>query len=350
MGRPIMLENNEGLLGIALRSSAEMSGPRIVYIRIIEACNAGCFMCGFASSRDNYRFTLDDARGLAAELAGSSIALVRFTGGEPLSHEDLPRLLGCYHEVGIKTSVITNGWNLFERADALSWAGLGQVIVSLDAATAEKHDRFRNLEGLFVRAVEGIRRMSNFHSSVVLRVNTVAGPHNVAELTDIHTMLAQLGVDQWAIIPLKREDRAWKYLDGNGFRGIYDKFRSSVVRRPGPRLLGSSLDWAGRDDNEISRFLTGRPITPNGKCALVDRIRYYTPKNGLVYPCNCIPHRINGLSTAVPRDVTAWTDKGALSARAWLRENGPRVCMGCEPTNVSLGEEKIDLDTDPFGF
>lgn len=33
---------------------------RYLFIRILEACNADCFMCDFALSRDTFRFSRED--------------------------------------------------------------------------------------------------------------------------------------------------------------------------------------------------------------------------------------------------------------------------------------------------
>lgn len=33
---------------------------KYLFIRILEACNADCFMCDFALSRDEYRFSVEE--------------------------------------------------------------------------------------------------------------------------------------------------------------------------------------------------------------------------------------------------------------------------------------------------
>src|SRR6185503_19331285 len=118
--------------------------------------NAGCFMCDFAFSTDPVAFRADDARALAAKLRGGSIKVVRFTGGEPLLLADMHETLAVFANDGMATSIITNGWHLAERAAELVQAGLRQIIVSVDGADAESHDRFRRLPGLFERIAAGI--------------------------------------------------------------------------------------------------------------------------------------------------------------------------------------------------
>jgi cytosylglucuronate decarboxylase len=328
-----------------------MSGPRVLVIRVGEACNAGCFMCEFAFSSDPYHFTAGDARALAEQLRGGTIRVVRFTGGEPLLLADLPEIVAAFSGEALTTSIITNGWHLAERAESLGRAGLGQIIASVDGASRESHDRFRRLDGLFDRIAEGISTLRRVAPHVTVRVNSVLGPHNLVELEDMYRVFSRWGVDQWSIIPLKRADRAWlKHTDQELLASI-GRLRALTAIEPGPRLLGYSGDWAGRNADEVRVLREDeRNMTPRGECGLVDLVRYYVPKDGIVFPCNCVPHRIGGQSFSEPAGKSSFTDRGLGAARDWLRVHGPESCMGCEPVNAALGEHAIDLDRDPLGY
>ena len=100
--------------------------PRVLIVRLLEACNAGCFMCGFSRSIDDYRFGLAETRLLLDEVVTTRIKVIRFTGGEPLLVGELPAMIAAIREAGIHTSLITNGWFLPERARDLTAAGLHQ--------------------------------------------------------------------------------------------------------------------------------------------------------------------------------------------------------------------------------
>lgn len=325
---------------------------KVLIVRLLEACNAGCFMCGFSHSQDEYRFTTQDAEHLCSELMGHGVRVVRFTGGEPLLHAELQGILSAFSNRGYTTSLITNGWHLPSSVSTIRDAGLGQVIISLDGANPASHDRFRQLHGLFEKCIDGVKAIKAQAPDIVVRVNTVAGPHNLTELIAIHDLLSELGVQQWSIIPLKRPGKAWEYKMGSAdFVTQYRAFQSHVKMNPGIRLLGLSEYWAGRDDAEIMQFLNmGHTITPRGECRLVDLVRYYTPKDGMVYPCNCVPHRQNGQSLGEAQNPGAWSDQGLRQQRDWLKIHGPTECRGCEPINAALGEGRIDLEEDPLGF
>lgn len=328
----------------------EVVAPQVLVVRLLEACDAGCFMCSFARSSDAYRFGGADAKVLSEAVDDTSIQLVRFTGGEPLLHNEISTLVRTFSSRGKLTSIITNGGHLAERAEDLAAAGLSQVIVSLDGPDAETHDRFRQWPGLFERATRGLVAMRAL--GIRTRVNTVAGPHNVARLGSLFDVLHELGVEDWSIIPLKAIDGAWRYPNPAAALEAYRAFQEHIARREAPpRLIGYSSRWMGRDHAEEDQYLDhGRAMTPARRCLLVDRVRYIVPSSNEVFPCNCVPHRTEGVDLGAPLDLAdaAWLDP--FPAAEWLRENGARVCRGCEPANTALGDGAVDLVADPFGF
>lgn len=320
-------------------------------VRLLEACDAGCFMCEFAHSEEPYRFTGAEARKLADSLQGGSVRLIRFTGGEPLLHEEIVEIIAAFARHGILTSVITNGGLLEERRREITGAGISQVVVSLDSPDPASHDRFRQTQGLFDRAVAGITALRRESPQVRTRVNTVAGPHNVGQLPEMYDLLARIGVDDWSIIPLKSADGLWQYPKPAAALAAQRQFQAHVANRPGPRLLGFSRDWMGRSEEEEQAYLEGgRPMTPRGACGVVDTVRYYTPKSGTYYGCNCVPHRSGGVDLGIEWKLDGGEPMAGGEPLDWLREHGPSTCTGCEPANAALGEGALDLDSDPFAF
>ncbi|GEM_PF-1473648 len=326
--------------------------PRILIVRVLEACNAGCFMCNFAFSKDSYRFSQDDAQRLAIVIGNSKIKVVRLTGGEPLILPDLPDILSILKKENVLTSIITNGFYLPDRVSTLAGGILNQVIVSIDGSNSTKHDRYRKLPGLYSKICEGLQLLQHTSPSTIIRVNTVVGKHNLKDLKEIYDNLLKLGVRQWSIIPLKRNDSAWGELSVDELVHEFENFKQHVKENPGKlKFLGYSLNWAGRDGDEIRRnWKEKRPMTPRKSCSLVDLVRYYTPKEGVVFPCNCVPHRTDGAELA-----TDWSQESVLSSglrqpRTWLKKFGPSHCLGCEPINAALGEGAIDLHANPLGF
>ena len=324
--------------------------PSIIIVRVLQACDADCFMCDFRRSTDSYRWSADDALRTAKSAARAGITHARLTGGEPLLHDNILGIVRNLAQESLRVSIITNGGALEEKIDALVTAGLDQIIVSLDGPDAS-HDKFRGTKGLFNAAVRGLRRADALNPRPRLRVNTVAGPHNYDRLPEVFDLLADLNVDDWSIIPLKLPGGPWLNQRTTHIEEAFEAFRTHIKGHEGPRLVGDAAAWIGRSPEERIGYLKGdRVMTPRTRCGVPERVRYYVPAEGRMHFCNCVPHR-TGIEREKydwdPDDEDAW---GFTEEAAWLEENGPSTCRGCEPVNAAFGEGRIDLSVDPYGF
>jgi len=308
-------------------------------------------MCRYARSVDSYRFGVDEASLLACKIRDGSYSLVRFTGGEPLLLPDLEAMVSLFTDVGLATSVITNGWFLPAKAQVLARAGLHEAVVSLDSAAAAKHDALRQTPGLFERCVCGISKLRREARNVSVRVNTVVDTQSVHELIELHELLVRLDVDSWSLAPRKDENGLVVPRRESAVTGPDEEFLRAVATSSRPRLLGYSASWSGRDPEERRRFVEEHvAFTPRNLCHLVDVVRYYTPKDGRVYCCNCIPHRTGGQHWSGRATDGGLSTSGLSRIRDRLRKGAPSSCKGCEPVNVALGEMRTDLDNDLLGF
>jgi MoaA/NifB/PqqE/SkfB family radical SAM enzyme len=136
--------------------------PGVLDLSVTDYCNADCGFCGFAKSkmRGKPRRFVDHVafeRALPI-LARRGIRYLNFQGGEPLLHAKIVEMVAATREAGMKPGLITNGWNLAERADALADAGLHNLTVSIDSADMKAHEANRGLRGLGARIERGVAR------------------------------------------------------------------------------------------------------------------------------------------------------------------------------------------------
>lgn len=126
-------------------------GPGLCQIAVTNACNARCRFCSFPRVKAAEVVMADPARllqGLAA-LSRRGPYFVTFTGGEPLLYPPLLPVLARARDLGLKTILVTNAARLTpELLTGLSRAGLGRLIISLDAPSSAAHDAHRGLPGL----------------------------------------------------------------------------------------------------------------------------------------------------------------------------------------------------------
>lgn len=102
---------------------------------------------------------LDDARKL------NFVVYLAF-GGEPLIRMDALDILKHAHDLGLYTSVITNGTYLPNKAEEIAKA-VDLTWVSLDYYS-DYHDEMRGLKGSFTSAIEGILKLRNRGGNIVI--------------------------------------------------------------------------------------------------------------------------------------------------------------------------------------
>lgn len=290
--------------------------PQVLYIRTTNSCNAKCFMCNFWKLPRTYiqRFQFIEVLDLF-----KSVKMVRFTGGEPLLCPNLPQFVEICRSRGIFTSIITNGFLLEKKIDTLAEHGLNQVVISIDGSTAELHDKLRGVSGLYSKVVAALNKISTKYPHIHTRVNTVVSAQNIHDLPNLSLWLDKHNVEQWAIIPIKKESYMWpNHISYNSFKDAYEKFQSSI-KNCHVELLGYSSEWAR---NTEKFWLGEEQMRPRQYCYYSQVVAYYNPFEGRIFSCNCLPHR----NSNSEREST------------WYFEHGHEECTGCEPLNAWISD------------
>jgi MoaA/NifB/PqqE/SkfB family radical SAM enzyme len=179
-------------------NAADGTRPGKAYVEPTNACNLACSTCvrhawdepeGFMEWA-TFEAVVD---GLAA---GSTMAFMGL--GEPLLHPRFLDMVCLATERGLRTEVTTNALLLdAAMAAGLLDAGLDQLVVSIDGASAEAFGRVRSGASL-ARVVENVRRLHdghgpNYGSGTRIGVEFVAMRSNVGELPGLGRLAAQLG-------------------------------------------------------------------------------------------------------------------------------------------------------------
>ncbi|MDW8313766.1 MAG: radical SAM protein [Rhodovarius sp.] len=139
-------------------------GPALCNVFVTNLCNATCDFCNFAHDKGFVvqRSWMDADRfgeAMAILHREADLRFIVLTGGEPLLHPRLAEMAAAATAAGIKPSLVTNGWLLLQKLDALQAAGVQSVIISIDAPDAATHEKNRGLKGVFGRIREAIAEM-----------------------------------------------------------------------------------------------------------------------------------------------------------------------------------------------
>ncbi len=182
-----------------------MDALRKVYVEPTTACNLNCRTCvrhawnepeGFMAW-PTYEAIIDGLAGPPD--ADTTPPTLAFMGlGEPLLHPRFLEMVRYAKERGLRAEVTTNALLLTrELATDLLAAGLDQLVVSIDGATAESFSRVRPGASL-KRVVDNVRNLHDLRGpyygpSLRIGLEFVAMRSNVAELPGLNRLAAQLG-------------------------------------------------------------------------------------------------------------------------------------------------------------
>lgn len=148
--------------------------PRQLTIAITAYCNLRCqgcrygrdFMPGEQLSLATIRDVLDDA-------AEAGIQRVRYYGGEPLLHPDLPAMVRRACELGLTPYVTSNGTHLGLKIKGLFEAGLRLVTIGF-YGIGQEYDAYTQRDGHFERLDRSLSRVRELYGKAVdLQLNFV---------------------------------------------------------------------------------------------------------------------------------------------------------------------------------
>ncbi|MBN1947946.1 MAG: radical SAM protein [Bradymonadales bacterium] len=174
-------------------SPIPLDAPQYILWEITLACNLRCRHCAASAGRPRHdELTPEEALDLCDQMAGLKVPSVCLMGGEPLVRKDWVQIADRLRCHDIAVGLITNGWRFDnEAARQVEQLGICQVGVSLDAASAQLHDRLRNREGAHARALATIRRIAALPLTYRTVITSVSRT-NLPELEGICELLVDI--------------------------------------------------------------------------------------------------------------------------------------------------------------
>jgi MoaA/NifB/PqqE/SkfB family radical SAM enzyme len=176
-----------------------------------NGCNLKCPFCIVRQRREITETLLrpeDMARFIREAAENAPIFAIAIQGYEPLLPESLPytqSILATARFMRLPISLVTNGTKLVDAVDLLTTLAPNKIAISLDAASANIHDRIRGVVGAWTAAVEGIKRAINVLAPRTrLVVSSVLLPSKRHYLDAMPALLREIGIDRWIINPLLR--------------------------------------------------------------------------------------------------------------------------------------------------
>lgn len=323
---------DDGLLSEAkqLASKGE-SMPLLAFLRASTKCNCKCEMC------DNWRIKeasvdwLSMKPNIFLQLAEAGCREVRLTGGEPTINPSFFELVQTIQENGMNASVITNGSMLDEElVSSLSDAGLKLVIVSVDSPKQGVHDKIRGFDGIFVRAINGIRNCAD--EGIPVRVNTVVSNRNYSDLPELVELVASKGASEMSLTPVK--DCPNLFLNIKQLEEYNTKIAgmvSSATDETGVflRAVNSFIFGPPGEDGAVKGDYTGKYYSAHP--CLIKGFMPFISHEGSVYLCPNSPYQNYSVGNVVR---TPFREVWGSEAAERFREGAQVGCYACNPESV----------------
>ncbi|MBF6601286.1 MAG: SPASM domain-containing protein [Dehalococcoidia bacterium] len=326
---------------INLRSSIARELPHELYIETTNRCNLKCRTCPqyFGMAEEFADLTLAQVERIIRQFL--SVRRIVLHGiGEPLLNKDLPAIIRAVKAHGAHALFNSNGLLLRGHlVEPIVDAGLDEVRVSVDSASAETYKLVRGVDGFAtiianLHALAGLKqRLGTTAPRVSLWITGMKT--NVGELPQLVRLAHEIGVAEVYLQRLVYSGRGLAVQDealyGQAGEAELDAVHEAEVlaRELGVSLRGSGEATAGAllPDGSAARSYTA--------CRRPWSLMYVTA-NGNVLPCCIAPFtgaHYDGLvlGNVFEQSVEEiWNGQRYHQWRAaMLSERPPEACAGC---------------------
>ena len=184
-------------------------GPRVVIWLLTSKCNLACRHCYTARFPKKKELDEEQALDLVESMANSGIRHIGFSGGEVFLRQDALRIMKRAFELGMSTSVVTNGSLLTEEVAQELADSEVFTFLSIDGARKETHERIRG-SGTWSFVTAAVEKLQKF--SVRFRTIMAVSKLNYTEVSSYLSLAQEMGALAGCLIPVMPAGRASKEL------------------------------------------------------------------------------------------------------------------------------------------
>ena len=251
-----MLSVVKGITNFGVRYPQPTGAPITIVWNFTNRCNLNCLHCHQDSSptSSGSELTTSQAFKVIENMSDAGVAVLTFSGGEPLLRRDLYDVIERANDNGMLCTIASNGTLITpEVAKKLAKVGIKRVEIGLDGARAETHDFLRNKPESFEATIEGIKNCATVGFDELATTMTLHSK-NINELEETMDLAEKLGATRFylnRLIPAGRGLEA-THLDvtpGEKIKALeelYNKFYKSIVDGCGMQCYARGMTYYAR--------------------------------------------------------------------------------------------------------
>ena len=342
--------------------NAGHSSLRLVAWETTRNCNLACIHCRASATTGPHdgELSTSEAFTLLDQIAEIAKPIIILTGGEPLLREDIFDIAAYGTEKGLRMVMAPNGTLITETiAKKLLDCGIKRISISLDGATAERHDNFRKVDGAFDAAVNAMKIAKQV--GLAFQVNTTITKTNLDQIPKIQQLAVEVGAVAHHIFLLVPTGRGKYIVDKaitsaeyeetlNWFYDQRDKTPLELKATCAPHYYRILRQRARQDGNSVSYQTHGLDAVTRGCLGGIGFC--FVSHRGDVQPCGFLATTCGNVRQQSFADI--WNHSNVLNElRNYDKLKGKcnpcefkRVCGGCrarayEATGDYLTEEPL---------
>ncbi len=327
---PDLAKEARSLKKIMSDKPAEYSSlPLMLHVGITEKCVLNCRHCGNASGpRRKSRLAADIIGRIIDECRQMRLLKLTFTGGEPLTRNDIFAIVAYAKKYIPRVSLTSNGMLLDKNtARKLARARVSMVKISLDGL--EKfHDRLRGRTGSYKAAINAVHHLRE--CGIEVRVQSTLTRQNRHDLLALTEITGRLGAAVHTIVPLSPIGRARRsdMLTPIEYRDFIKAFVEKISR------FKHETIYQIRPVFNLDIKLGLKTLNTKYVCeALVNSMEIKA--DGDIVPCSFFDMKLGNIYRDRLADV--WTAARTNEIRQYFRpENLTGVCREC-PSRTKCG-------------
>ncbi|NOQ16901.1 MAG: pyrroloquinoline quinone biosynthesis protein PqqE [Methyloprofundus sp.] len=176
-------------------NKTNITPPRWLLAELTYKCPLQCPYCSnpLDYTKHSEEISTEDWKRVLSEARKMGAVQLGFSGGEPLTRQDLPELVKHARELGYYSNLITSGYGLTEeKIIQLKESGLDHIQVSIQASTQDLNDHLAGTTS-FTHKKEVAHLVKKHGYPMVLCV--VIHRENIHQMSDILAMAEELGAD-----------------------------------------------------------------------------------------------------------------------------------------------------------
>lgn len=289
-------------------------------------------------------FSIEEAYRIIDDISTYVKPVVVLSGGEPLLREDVFDIAKYGTDKGLRMCLATNGTLVNDEiCKKIKGSGIRIVSLSLDGASEDVHDDFRNQKGAFSGTINAARLFKKHN--IEFLINSSFTKRNREEIPNVYKLAKELGATAWymfMIVPTGRgEDIMNELISKEDYEEILgwhyemEKEEKDMLVRPtcAPHyyriVLQKSKEKGEKFECRTLKFSTG-----GAKGCIAGQLIALIDVDGNILPCSYFPMSAGNLKKQSFKNI--WENSELFNELRDFKKYKGR-CGSCEYINVCGG-------------